>query len=582
MKLESLLEAYAGYEKRALALYRKLAERFEGNAQASRRWRQMSDAEARHFTTLQLASDWITMAGERTANLEMEPAALAALAAKLDQLAAAPRFDHEWGRLVPHTSVLVCPVSSNGHIIGGFAIVWVRETHRFTREELLLVEGIAQQAALAIENARLLQESRIRQTRLEALLEVARQLVRVQPLESLLTGIAETCGRLLGTDSVGFRLVDGDDLVVVGTCGDAKHIMTTPRLTMGESLSGLVAATGELLCISDPGNDPRLIPAHRAAIQKLGYRRVLVVPVKVGARVVGVLSIHAKREDAFSPDDLAIVTAFASYAASALENARLLRDLQKALDDLKAAQNQLVRAETVRAVEELGSGMAHHLNNLLTVTLGQVQLLLGRVRAPDVGRPLEIIERATLGAAEIVRRVQGFARATPVGRVGPVPLNELAREVVELTQVWWQVEADVRGIRIETALELGDIPAVAGDPVDFREVLTNLLLNAIDALAEGGRITIRTWASGERVYCAVTDNGVGMSEEVRRRALEPFFTTKGPKSTGLGLSVSYGIVQGHGGDLRIESTPGRGTTITISLPISAAACQPRSGPSPVW
>jgi CheY-like chemotaxis protein len=152
-----------------------------------------------------------------------------------------------------------------------------------------------------------------------------------------------------------------------------------------------------------------------------------------------------------------------------------------------------------------------------------------------------------------------------------VDLNQLVQEVVELTRPRWQDEAQLRGSRIEVTVEAGVIGAAAGEPAPLREVLMNLLLNAADAITQGGRITLKTWAKDDRVYCSVTDTGGGMPEEVRRRALEPFFTTKGPKATGLGLSVAYGTVQRYGGTLTVESVVGQGTTVEISLPTASAA-----------
>jgi two-component system, cell cycle sensor histidine kinase and response regulator CckA len=130
----------------------------------------------------------------------------------------------------------------------------------------------------------------------------------------------------------------------------------------------------------------------------------------------------------------------------------------------------------------------------------------------------------------------------------------------------WQDEAQRRGCPIEIRLELGEIPSAAGEAGPLREVVMNLMLNAIEALHHGGVITVSTSAAEGHVRCAVVDNGVGMSEDVRRRALEPFFTTKGPQSTGLGLSVAYGTIQRHGGTLTIESVEGQGTTVAVSIP----------------
>jgi CheY-like chemotaxis protein len=150
-------------------------------------------------------------------------------------------------------------------------------------------------------------------------------------------------------------------------------------------------------------------------------------------------------------------------------------------------------------------------------------------------------------------------------------------KVLDLTRPRWHNEALLRQIRIDTALELGNVPPVGGELAPLREVLMNLVLNAIDAMPDGGRLGVKTWADELGVHCDVSDSGAGMSDEVRQRALDPFFTTKGPKSTGLGLSVTYGIIQRHNGKLEIDSTPGHGTTIHITLPsASPVVAPPRS------
>jgi CheY-like chemotaxis protein len=160
----------------------------------------------------------------------------------------------------------------------------------------------------------------------------------------------------------------------------------------------------------------------------------------------------------------------------------------------------------------------------------------------------------------VVKRLGRFSRGNPEPAIVPIDLNELVEDVVEMTRPRWQ--------NVETVLELGTIPLAAADPPSIREVLVNLILNAADAMPEGGRVTLRTWATVDGVHCAVSDTGTGMSDEVRRRVFEPFFTTKGVRSTGLGLSVNYGIIQRHGGALTVETEPGRGTTITFRLPIA--------------
>jgi GAF domain-containing protein/ActR/RegA family two-component response regulator len=467
----------------------------------------------------------------------------------------------------PYRAVLALPLLIQDRAIGVLA-VGDRVGRVFTDEEIRLAEAFGGQAATALENARLFGDSRAHRARLEALLEVDRQLSRIQPVESLLQRIAEACGQLLGVDSVGFRLVEGDELVVTATWGDAKETMPTSRLKMGESFSGRVAVSGEPLLVRDPGNDPRLIPAHREAMGRLGFRAALVVPVKIGEHVVGILSIHTRLLQGFSEEDMAVATAFASQAAIALENSRLYGALREALENVETSQQQLVQMERLRALGEMAAGVAHDFNNVLAVILGRAQLLLRRVGEPGLVRGLEAIGKAATDGAQTVRRIQEFTRTRRTRPFGRVDLLEVLRGVVELTRPRWKDEAQSRGIAYEVEVKGGSVPPVAGIAEELREVFTNLLTNALEAMPGGGRYVFRVSAEGEQVVVRAEDTGCGMSEETRRRVFEPFFTTKGPRGTGLGLAVAWGIVTRHGGSMEVESTLGMGSTFIVRLPIS--------------
>ncbi|MBI4241391.1 MAG: response regulator, partial [Candidatus Rokubacteria bacterium] len=182
-------------------------------------------------------------------------------------------------------------------------------------------------------------------------------------------------------------------------------------------------------------------------------------------------------------------------------------------------------------------------------------------------RQLRVIEKAAMDGARTVRRVQEFTRMRRAGVVQAVDLNHVVEEVVEVTRSRWKDEAEARGIRYDLPMELVPVPRVAGDPAELREALTNILFNALDAMPRGGRVTFRTGVEGERVFCSVADSGIGMPEEVRRRVFEPFFTTKAEKGSGLGLSIVYGIVTRHGGEIEVESQVGDGSTFTLRLPV---------------
>jgi CheY-like chemotaxis protein len=176
--------------------------------------------------------------------------------------------------------------------------------------------------------------------------------------------------------------------------------------------------------------------------------------------------------------------------------------------------------------------------------------------------------------AQMVRRIQEFTRVRRTRPFQSVDLNEIVEAVVKVTRCRWRDIAQAKGVTYDIRVETTPLPPIAGDPVELREALTNLVLNALDAMPAGGRLTLTTGREGTRVRCTVEDTGVGMADEVRRRVFEPFFTTKGQKGSGLGLSVAYGVVARHGGDIECESRPGTGSTFTIRLPVGEIRHEP--------
>jgi len=445
----------------------------------------------------------------------------------------------------------------------------------FTGEEIRLACAFADQAALALQNATLVRDLEVRQTRLAALLQASDQLSAIQPLDSLLTTIAEACGTLLGSDSVGLRIVEGDELVVAGTRGDADRAMPTKRLKIGESLSGLVAQTGEPLSITNMVDDPRLLPAHREAVRALGHRGWLGVPVKIGDRVLGVLSIRTREERGFTEEDNATAIAFAAHAAVALENARLYGETRRAYEELSRTQEQLLQSQKMEAVGRLAGGIAHDFNNLLTIINGRGQLLLKRLPPEDpMGRDLGLIVKTGDRAAQLTRQLLAFSRKQ-VLQPEVLDLNRLVSDLVAMLR---RLIGEHIRLDLDLAPSLGWINA---DPGQTEQIIMNLAVNARDAMPRGGTLTIRTAdveldpafveryavVPGRYVLVEVRDTGHGMDESTRRRIFEPFFTTK-PRGqgTGLGLSTVYGIVKQSGGCIAVDSQPGRGTTFSVYLP----------------
>jgi PAS domain S-box-containing protein len=230
---------------------------------------------------------------------------------------------------------------------------------------------------------------------------------------------------------------------------------------------------------------------------------------------------------------------------------------------------QMHQSEKLTALGQMAGGIAHDFNNLLQAILGYAQLMGKNPANTDViRRGLDVIEKAATGGAETVRRIQKFARLRPEEAFVGLDLDQVIRDSLAITRPRWEEKTIKGGVPLQLKLDLGAVPVVMGRPAELNEVVTNLILNAIDAMPEGGLLRIQTRLQGDRhVVFKVTDTGIGMTEEVRKRIFDPFFTTKGEEGTGLGLPVSYSIVKRHGGEMRVESRPGGGTTFTVVLPI---------------
>ncbi len=266
------------------------------------------------------------------------------------------------------------------------------------------------------------------------------------------------------------------------------------------------------------------------------------------------------------------------------QNARLeeivrqrTRDLEQTLAELRATQQQQVQHERMRALGEMSGGIAADFNNQLTAMLGYSDLLLlneaQMLSNKTLARKyLENIRTAARESSAIVGRLREFSRPRATGEVRlPVNLAKLAQEAATLTQPRWRGQALAAGSTVAVRLDLQPAPDVPGDAAELREVVANLIFNAVDAMPEGGTITLRTSRSGDgRVCLEVADTGIGMSDEIRRRCLEPFFTTKNETGKGLGLSMVYGAVQRHEGELTIQTAPGQGVTVSIRLPAVGA------------
>jgi PAS domain S-box-containing protein len=251
----------------------------------------------------------------------------------------------------------------------------------------------------------------------------------------------------------------------------------------------------------------------------------------------------------------------------------------KDITDREEMEDRLIRSEKLRALGEMAAGVAHDFNNVLGAILGRVQLItLGVERERDgidamphetLQRELGVIEQAALDGAHTIKKIQEFTRERGDECLFvPLNMNEIVEGTIELMKTKIKDEADERGISIKVETINDEISSVMGNPTELREVLVNLMMNSIDAMPEGGTITFKTGMVDGHVSIEVVDDGVGMPESIRKRIFDPFFTTKGVQRSGLGLSISYGIIHRHHGEIQVESREGIGTTFRIELPIS--------------
>lgn len=229
-------------------------------------------------------------------------------------------------------------------------------------------------------------------------------------------------------------------------------------------------------------------------------------------------------------------------------------------------QDAIVRSERLRALGEMATGVAHSFGNLLVSIQGWAEVLLSESTDESVQRSATAIHQAALDGAEAVRRLQEFARSRRGSAMEPVDVNAIVSDVLEFARPRWHVLATKQQITFEVATDLRPVPPVLGNAAELREVLLNLVFNAIDAMPKGGRLAVATQAKNDRVLMTVSDNGVGMSPSVKERIFDPFFTTKGPGGSGLGLAIAADIVERHGGRLTVKSAVGKGSTFVVDLP----------------
>ena len=411
-----------------------------------------------------------------------------------------------------------------------------------------------------------------------ALLTVSHAVANSLELSTILATIAEQVRQVIHTDECTVFLYDEEEKLLKPKVCDAdafrEEIMSV-RLKLGEGITGAVAQNGRGEIVNNAEHDPRAaqVPGTPQESSSL-----LCVPLLSREKVVGVITLTRTGGEGFEPEDLELATLFAGHCSTAIANARHYEQTRSALIELRETQAQLVQSAKLNALGEMAGGVAHDFNNLLSAVLGRTQLLLQTVQDPDVRRQLQVIEKAALDGATAVRRVQEFTRVRSDEHFSTLDLNRMLLEVVERTRPAWDAAPRRNGVAVQVEFDLAARQTIAGNTSEIRELFTNLVLNAVDALPWGGQIRISTMDDCADVVVRIRDTGIGMDEDTRQRAFDPFFSTKSVRGTGLGLSVARGIATRHRGTITVESEPHLGAEFTLRFPAGEAAAPPPSSP----
>jgi PAS domain S-box-containing protein len=453
----------------------------------------------------------------------------------------------------------------------GVITVFTKAPRIFSDDDVHLFVALSRQIAVAIENARLYRKAQEGIARLQALSEIARAIGSTLEVEGVFRIVGERLQSIVPYRRISLKILRRD--------GAGFSVRAIERPEPGQQA---IVRLLEPIAFAAGSPFARALESHTTVLVPIDLHTVsAVVPIVADNSSVGVFVVTADEQPGFRERDLDLLRDLAAHMAISLKNARVFQDLERAYRDLRDTKDKLVRSEKLQGLGEMAAGVAHDFNNVLSAILGRAQMLKVTLKDDNVLKSVRVIEKAALDGAGTVRRIQEFAKEKSDGDFVIVHINPLVRDAVDLTTT----RVNDLGIDIDLQVELGEAGAVLGNPTELREVLTNLIYNAIDAMPHGGRLAVRTGKiDGSRqsdvkdaVWFEVEDTGVGMDEETQNKIFDPFFTTKGQRGTGLGLSVSYGIVQRHKGEFVVKSRRGAGSRIRVLFPLEGDSAPGYSG-----
>jgi signal transduction histidine kinase len=477
-------------------------------------------------------------------------------------------------------SLLIVPLKYRGQAIGVLIIENLR-AEAFSQYDEHLMVVITSHLAGLIEYTRLREEAEGRARSLGLIHEVVQQVIGLNDKKEVAAITAELVAQYFKYELAAILLTDDEGVFSIQGIGGTqsetvKRALGGREFLASNGITGLVSQTGESILINDTKQENLYVP-----LKGWEARSEICVALKDGGTILGIIDIESREQNAFTHNDLIATESLAGILTSVITSANQYQKLQETIRQLRAielelnarieaqrsAENRLIQAAKLAAVGEMAAGIAHELNNPLTTVTGFSELVLEELPLDSAYRSeLEMVSREARRASDVVRRLLDFSRQGEYVRIR-ADLNEVVNDVIALTRHLIQTNS------VNLILNLNeDLPWVSIDHNQMKQVLLNLIHNALQAMPKGGELQVTTSkvTRDERdwVVMAVKDSGIGIQPADQERVFEPFFTTKGDRGgTGLGLSVTYGIVTDHGGTIEISSEPNKGSTFAVCLPI---------------
>ena len=498
----------------------------------------------------------------------------------LPDLLVDPRFlDREWAQREGLVSFIGVPLVLDEAPIG-VLLCWSRQRREFQSDEVSLAQALGTSAAVGIRNARLHEETELRLRHTETLVSVSQAVGSTLDLSEVLRRTTREMVRALGGDTgMAWLLTPTRDRFVplVG-----YHV---PKDLLNKTAQAALKVDDPFFATVDGLRAPVTVTLADGAAHPLGetsiarfmqHTSLLIQPIRWKGELIGAFSVLWVREaHRFTPEELRLTEGIALQGALAIENSRLYEGVKQQMAELKQTQAQLVQSTKLAAIGELAANIAHEINNPLTTVLGFASFIAERLKADDPMREeLTLIQDEASRARDIVRDLLQFSRQ-----------RDFMPETANLNQVLEQVITMLRrqgafGPVTVNEQFAPELPGVEVDVSRIKQVFLNIINNAVYVMPDGGSLTVRTLATDRGVRVEFEDTGPGIAPEHRDRIFDPFFTTKPEVSgTGLGLSVSLGIVQSHGGTILVNSELGKGATFVVVLPLRVDGETPAETPA---